>query len=252
MEINSFWVGEEIGLLEKLTVQSFIDNGHTFILWSYNPHIKNLLPAGVVVKDANKIIDETQLFRYAGNGNCPKNSVGGFYELFKFTLLNKLGGWFVDMDVTCLDSFKQLDSKNIVLKPSLVNKVSSSIIKIQRLDPILSNLISDLKQKLTPGNDRWELANEIFAKIISSNNYNKFIAKSGLFNNDSLDEIEILLKLNGTTKKPTLPGLAIHWNAQLIKAGKIFSTSKKGGAFSFNEPNSLSYYNTLLKKYNVK
>lgn len=252
MEINSFWVGEEIGLLEKLTVQSFIDNNHEFVLWVYNPHIKNLLPGKVIIKDANKIIDETQLFRYSGLGNCPTGSVGGFFELFKYTFLNKFGGWFVDMDVTCLENFKNLDSKDIVIKSNYKTKASSSIIKLPRLDNVIGKLISELKINLSSNNNKWELPIEIFSKIISQHGYSKYISKKGIFNDDNFNEIETLLKLNGSTKKPTIPDYAIHWNAQLIKSGNIFGSSNKGSPFNFNEPNSLSFYNTLLKRHKIK
>lgn len=252
MEINSLWVGEELGLLEKLTVQSFIDNKHDFVLWVYNPHIKKSLPGKVILKDANKIVDENQIFRYSGLGNCPSGSLGGFYELFKYTFLNKFGGWFVDMDVTCLESFKDLDSKNIVIKPNYKTKVSSSIIKLPRLDDLLKKLISDIKLNISTNNNKWELPNEIFSKNIFNSNYSKYIAKKDIFNDDNLEDLEVLLKLNGTSKKPSIPDYAIHWNAQLIKSGKIFGSSNKGRAFDFNDPVSLSYYNTLLKRHNIK
>ena len=86
-----------------LTLQSFVDNGHVFHLWTYGP-IDNELPEGVVLEDANQILSEERIFRYKnfnkyGHG---KGSVSGFSDILRYKLLYDKGGWWIDMDVTCI------------------------------------------------------------------------------------------------------------------------------------------------------
>ena len=104
--INGLWIGNELSVVELLTIHSFIRMGHTFHLWLYEP-IKNKLPAQVVICDANEIMPRSSVFRYNkpnqyGHG---KGSVSGFSDIFRYKLLYEKGGWWVDMDVTCLQPF---------------------------------------------------------------------------------------------------------------------------------------------------
>lgn len=101
--VNGLWIGPRLSLLERLTVQSFVDHGHEFRLWCYAA-LEEDLPEGAVLMDANDILEESRVFRYRkrnqfGHG---KGSVSGFSDVFRYKLLHDLGGWWVDMDVTCL------------------------------------------------------------------------------------------------------------------------------------------------------
>lgn len=104
--INGLWIGNELSVIEMLTLHSFVANGHQFNLWVYD-ELKNELPPNVVLKDANEILPRSSVFRYKnlnqyGHG---KGSVSGFSDVFRYKLLYEKGGWWVDMDVTCLKSF---------------------------------------------------------------------------------------------------------------------------------------------------
>lgn len=101
--VNALWIGSRLSKIEMLTLQSFVDNGHVFHLWSYGP-IENELPDGVVLEDASQILPEEKIFRYKnfnkyGHG---KGSVSGFSDIFRYKLLYDKGGWWIDMDVTCI------------------------------------------------------------------------------------------------------------------------------------------------------
>jgi hypothetical protein len=101
--VNALWIGSRLSKIELLTLQSFVDNGHVFHLWTYGP-IDNELPEGVVLEDANQILPEERIFRYKnfnkyGHG---KGSVSGFSDIFRYKLLYDKGGWWIDMDVTCI------------------------------------------------------------------------------------------------------------------------------------------------------
>ena len=95
--IQSLWIGEEISVIEKLCMASFVANGHEFHLYTYS----NLegVPDGVIIKDANIILPESQIFTYC-NG-----SYAGFADWFRWELLLKCGNFYVDMDMICLKPF---------------------------------------------------------------------------------------------------------------------------------------------------
>ena len=101
--VHSLWVGNTLSKLELLTLSSFIASGHTFHLWLYEP-LSTPLPSGVEVKDASEIIPKDRVFnyRFASNFGHGKGSYAGFSDIFRYKLLYEKGGWWVDMDVTCL------------------------------------------------------------------------------------------------------------------------------------------------------
>ena len=76
--IQSLWIGGELSLMEQLSAKSFIDHGHEYHLYTYGD-VKNI-PEGVIVKDGNEILPESEIFRYE-NG-----SVSAFSNYFRFMI----------------------------------------------------------------------------------------------------------------------------------------------------------------------
>ena len=77
--IQSLWIGDSLSKMEQLCVKSFVDNGHTYHLYTYG-NVANI-PEGVIVKDGNEIVPENQIFRYK-NG-----SLSAFSNLFRLSFL---------------------------------------------------------------------------------------------------------------------------------------------------------------------
>jgi len=95
---QSFWWGEPLSPYEWLSLKSFVDCGHDFDLYSFDPHIA--VPAQVRVRDAAELAGRAEFFVYEqGFG---KGSTAGFANLFRYILLAERGGWWVDTDVVCL------------------------------------------------------------------------------------------------------------------------------------------------------
>lgn len=96
---QSFWSGPPLSLYERLCLKSFIDHGHRFVLYSFDPKLE--APAGVELRDAADILDPSEFFVYRGNG-FGRGSPAAFANLFRYELLSRLGGWWVDTDMVCL------------------------------------------------------------------------------------------------------------------------------------------------------
>ena len=96
--IQSLWIGDELSIMEKLAIVSFLKNGHPFHLYAYK-EIKGA-PHDVMINDANRIIPAEKIFKYRDY-----DSYAGFANLFRYKLLLEKGGFWVDADVVCLKPF---------------------------------------------------------------------------------------------------------------------------------------------------
>jgi hypothetical protein len=96
---KSFWFGESLTPYEVLCIQSFLDHGHTFCVYSYD---RLELPKGAESRDAREILPREEVFFYQrGPG---KGGVSAFSNRFRYALLLEEGGWWVDMDMVCLSA----------------------------------------------------------------------------------------------------------------------------------------------------
>lgn len=100
--VQTLWLGTELSGLQRLSIRSFGANGHDYHLYSYDP-VRNV-PEGVTVCDAAAVLPRDRVFAYQrGFG---KGSVSAFSNQFRYALLLKRGGWWVDTDVVCLRPFE--------------------------------------------------------------------------------------------------------------------------------------------------
>jgi len=101
--IKALWIGGALGEIENLALRSFIACGHIVHLFTYDK-VENI-PSGVIVRDGNEIFPKNEIFYYKSGG-----SVSAFSNLFRYQLLYKEGGIWVDTDVVCLKAF-DIDSE---------------------------------------------------------------------------------------------------------------------------------------------
>lgn len=98
--IQSFWHGHRLSAMERLCIESYLQNGHEFHLYTYN-RLSNV-PEKVILKDANEIIPAKMLF--VDSRNC----IASFSDWFRYKLIYLKGGIWVDLDMVCL---KPIDFK---------------------------------------------------------------------------------------------------------------------------------------------
>ncbi len=95
---QGFWHGPPLGPLREACLNSFVQMGHTFELYTYRTLS---VPAGVRLKEAANIIPFAQIFYYE-NPQTGSKDLGPFSDLFRFKLLSERGGWWTDVDTICL------------------------------------------------------------------------------------------------------------------------------------------------------
>jgi hypothetical protein len=171
--IQSLWIGPKLSKLEQLCIKSFIDNGHEFHLYTYEP-VDNI-PEGVIIKNGNEILDKSEIFTYK-NG-----SVSAFSNLFRFTLLYKKGGYWADTDLICVRPFKFDQDIVIVSEPDnkyIENIITSCLIKLPMQSNIAKegiNIQNEHKKKILSGQISWSSGPVTVKELVNKFNLEMYI-----------------------------------------------------------------------------
>ena len=94
--VRTFWQSGVPSLYQRLALKSFADRGHRVEVFSYDPSLD--LPRFVVVRDAADVLPPERVLRFLPeHGRFVVN-----IDLFRYALLAKFGGWWIDPDVVLL------------------------------------------------------------------------------------------------------------------------------------------------------
>ena len=148
MTYKTLWIGGSLSPYERLCISSFLNLGEKFEVFCYE-EIDNL-PEGCIVKDANKILNREKIFTYKKNPG--KGSVAGFANWFRYVLLQKDGGIWVDTDVVLLK--REKINKDFIISDQGNGIINNAILKIPPNHKLLNrciNVCSDLKDNVTWG-----------------------------------------------------------------------------------------------------
>lgn len=96
--IQGLWIGSGLSVMERLSIESFLCNGHEYHLYVYDD-VRNV-PGGANVKDAGEILPASMIFQYENH-----KSFSAFSNFFRYKLLLERGGWWADSDMVCLKPF---------------------------------------------------------------------------------------------------------------------------------------------------
>jgi hypothetical protein len=171
--VNGLWIGKTLSVLELLTIRSFLYNGHTFHLWVYDG-FETPLPEGVRVMDANSIFAEDKIFRYKykdqyGHG---KGSLAGFSDIFRYKLLYEYGGWWVDMDVTCLKPLNFDDP--YIFRPHHDMPVVGNVMKCPKSSSLMKYCYERASLEVDENNSDWHLPVQILNDGIEKFDLSKY------------------------------------------------------------------------------
>ena len=129
---KGFWHGPPLSLMHRVCLQSFIQHGHVFELYTYKDMDAG---PGVVVKDANEILNKSEIF-WLGTDIAP------FSDLFRLKLLLDTGGWWCNVNAICVsdsapDYTYAWARDNPETDPATV---SNGLINCPKGDPIIKEL----------------------------------------------------------------------------------------------------------------
>ncbi len=105
--LQTFWTGKPLSRLERAALQSYVNQGYTVDIYTYNPmrEFMERVPRSrhIRVHDAREILDESVMFEYGGRADVGARNDAykylPFSDLFRFTMLHKRGGSWMDLDI---------------------------------------------------------------------------------------------------------------------------------------------------------
>lgn len=211
--IQSLWIGGKLSLLEQLTLHSFINCGHDFHLYVYN-ELETEIPKEVIVKDANEILDRKHIFSYKkynqfGHG---KGSVSGFSDIFRYKLLFEKGGWWVDMDVTCIKPLN-INAPYYFRKHHELLAVGN-VMKAPKGNPLMKDCYEEAVREVDENNTDWHKPINILNENIIKHDLQKYVG-DGISNRDWwLEIIDFLYEKKRIPKEWKF----IHWTNENFRA----------------------------------
>ncbi len=213
--IHGLWIGKSLSSIELLCIKSFFANGHEFHLWAYDI-IETKLPEGVIIEDASEIIPREQVFCYKNTNQFGhgKGSYAGFSDIFRYKLLYEHGGWWVDMDVTCLKPFDFEEPYVFRIHHDL--PVVGNIMKCPRGSELMKLCYEQSIKQIDENNTDWHKPIQILNNNIKELELSAYIRS--LSNQDKWNKIrKFLLK----DKKVPEAWYAIHWVNEEWRRNKI-------------------------------
>jgi glycosyltransferase involved in cell wall biosynthesis len=181
--VHGLWIGPALSKMELLTIKSFLRHGHEFHLWVYDK-IQTPLPKEVILQDANKIIPRKRIIKKADTD--PECGVGQgsfsspFSDLFRYKLLYEKGGYWVDMDITCLRPFNF--STPYVFRPHRVGVVGS-VMKCPRHSRLMKTVYAQVAREANEHSE-WLMPNRVLSRTVRRLGLSRYI-QSGVWNEDS-------------------------------------------------------------------
>jgi hypothetical protein len=217
--VNGLWIGTSLSKVELLTIHSFLAAGHSFRLWTYES-IETVLPNNVTLCDANTIIPSTNVFTYKntnayGHG---KGSVAGFSDIFRYKLLYEYGGWWVDMDVTCL---KPLDFEApYFFRNHHHLEVVGNVMKCPAKSELMLRCYEEAIQTIDENNTDWHKPIEILNRFIEAFGLQEYIVRD-VSNHDQWEVTSLyILKQNKIPES----WFFIHWQNEEWRSREIDKT----------------------------
>lgn len=98
-KIGMLWIGERLGLIEQLSMLSFLEYGHDITLFTTQATIG--IPTGVKVCDANEIFSCQHIVRDHKTGSPAIHA-----DMFRYAMLAKTDLMWVDTDVLCIHPYR--------------------------------------------------------------------------------------------------------------------------------------------------
>lgn len=251
LTVNALWIGKYLSACELLTIKSFLNNGHRFVLWTYD-EIKTMLPEGVELHDAAEIIPREKVFcyKYRNQFGHGKGSYAGFSDIFRYKLLYLYGGWWTDMDVTCL---KPMDFEDeYVFRTHHSLPLVGNIMKCPKGSELMKACWEEAEQKIDENNRDWHLPINILVDNVNRFGLGNFIKSYS--NPDSWNVVRKLLK--GKTEVPD-EWHVIHWINEEWRRNKIdryyflkksfFSKLAERNGVAIGHPNFLKSISVRIK-----
>ena len=242
--VHGMWIGTQLSKIELLTMSSFLAKGHEFVLWAYD-ELETEIPEGVSIRDATEIIPRHQVFSYRnynkyGHG---KGSYAGFSDIFRYKLLHMHGGWWVDMDVTCL---KHIDIETeYFFRKHHDLMIVGNVMKCPKGSQLMLDCYNEAMAQVTEDNRDWHKPIEILNEGVRRHQLEGFIFDEISYP-DSWPVIKNFIRKSRTlnTDYYFIHWMNEEWRSRGINKNRIKRKSTMGGL--------MTEYGLMLEDYSLK
>jgi mannosyltransferase OCH1-like enzyme len=213
--VQALWIGKRLSAMERLSIASFLNRGHTYHLYVYD-EVENA-PEGTVQKAADEILSESMIFQYT---KYPSHA--GFSNFFRYKLLLEKGGWWVDTDVVCLKPFNFEEPYVFASERVEGHEVpTTAVIKAPPASEIMAFNWHICSSCADPAGSVWgEHGPKLMVKAIAKFKLEPFIKGAHLFCPLAYDEWENLLS-SEDAKAVDENTYGIHlWNEMWRRSGR--------------------------------
>ncbi len=131
-KIGMLWIGPKLGIIEQLSLLSFLEHGHAITL--FTTETVSGVPLGVTVKDANEIFPSKTILRHHKTGSAALHS-----DLFRYALLAKTDLMWVDLDVLCIRPYRP--HNGYVFGYEDENTINGAVLRLPPESPALQQLL---------------------------------------------------------------------------------------------------------------
>lgn len=140
--LNTLWIGGPLSELERLCLYTWLHHGHPVNLYTYDA--PRNAPTGVELRDAREVLPESRIFRYAEDSHSAYEKMpggyGAFANLFRYHLLYRVGGWWLDTDVALL---RRLDFDDpCVFAPEHADLLNNAVLKMPHHSHLAAHLVA--------------------------------------------------------------------------------------------------------------
>lgn len=227
--INGLWVSGPLNELGLLTVRSFVAQGYTFCLYSYDIEAIQK-EEGLIRLDAQAVLSKDFVFQYNykntfGHG---KGSYAGFSDVFRYKLLFEKGGWWSDMDITCIQ--KLPEDMPYYFRGHHELPLVGNLMKAPKGSELMRFCFERAIREVKADNTDWHLPIQILIDEVEALQLTKYIIKEAS-NDDHWDRLKPYIFSN---RARPLNWQVIHWQNEVWRHKKL-------------ELNSLSKESVLAK-----
>lgn len=212
--VQGLWVGDRLSTMERICIQSFLRNGHPFHLYTYDD--VEGVPPEVTVLPAEVIAEPHCIGLFQNLAN--------FSDYFRYCLLWRNGGWWVDLDTYCLKPFEF--SEPYVFSSQLViegtnDEVNAGIIKVPAQSNFMRSCLDVVTHVDTTTNEWPALGPAVMLQMVQQFGFQHFVQPHGVFCPLNYFEApgNLIAPGTGSVRFPD-ETRAIHlWNEEWRRAG---------------------------------
>ncbi|NBW98267.1 hypothetical protein EBR03_01710 [bacterium] len=214
--IQTLWIGPKLKPIHTASLKSFLNHHHEIHFYCYEP--VEGIPDGITVKDASEILPSHQIFSYQqGPG---KGSFSAFSNIFRYALLFKKGGIWVDTDIFCLTPWNFDSTPYLFASETLTTEseriTASCVIKTPPESPLMKYCWEE-SLKHSPESLQWgQIGPQLLNRAVHQFGLTSFIRPSWEFCALGWDETELLSNPQHFWQPPRR-AMGLHLNHEMLR-----------------------------------